>query len=250
MAKYLIHADDFGRSNKISEKIFKYILKKKINSVSVMIGFVNKKVHKKLYRTNIPTRLHLNLTDNKNYDFNKNEIDTSFIKLLFLSKKNKKYVINEIKNQIYEYKKIYKLNKIKIDGHEHIHFIPWIYKYLIKFEKNMISEIRWPVEKINVPSFKYIFSLKIIKNFLSLLLVYLFSFYNKKKYKYLFFGLIYSGNYNKEILKFQKKQFHNLKKEILIHIGIPSKKEKNLFSKKYYKYFTSKNRYIEEKMLK
>ena len=206
MTKYLIHVDDFGRSKKISEKILKYVIKKKISSVSVMIGFIKSNLHKKLLNTNIPTRLHLNLTDNKNYEFNKEQKDTSFIRILFLSKKNKKFIIKEINNQINEYKKTYKLKKIRIDGHQHIHFIPWIYKYLINSKKKIISEIRWPVEKISMPSLKYLFNLSILKNILSLMIIYLFSHYNKKKYNLLFFGLLFSGNYSKEIFSYQKKK--------------------------------------------
>ena len=48
MTKYLIHVDDFGRSKKISEKILKYVIKKKISSVSVMIGFIKSNLHKSL----------------------------------------------------------------------------------------------------------------------------------------------------------------------------------------------------------
>ena len=53
-----------------------------------------------------------------------------------------------IKIQISEFKKFYKRNVVKLDSHEHVHMIPWIFDLIIKNLKNFkIKEIRIPDEK-------------------------------------------------------------------------------------------------------
>ena len=43
MAKITIHVDDYGRSPLISKNILNLVKKNKINQVSVLMGFVEKK---------------------------------------------------------------------------------------------------------------------------------------------------------------------------------------------------------------
>ena len=48
--KIILHADDFGRSPIISKNIIDCIDQGGINQVSVMMGFVDKGIHKKLIK--------------------------------------------------------------------------------------------------------------------------------------------------------------------------------------------------------
>ena len=234
-----IHIDDFGRSPKISLKIIESLKYNKINSISVLIGFVDLKFHKMLMKRKIKTKLHLNLTDYKNYEFNKNKVDTSFLRLLFLKKKNRKYIFHEIEKQIKEYKKIYSLDEISLDGHEHIHFIPWIYKHLIKNKKYNIRELRYPNEKFNLPTFKVFKNIKLYRNLFAWILLKFFSLFNERKTKNDFFGILYSSIYNKQIINHQLNILSLNNKEILLHLGKTHISEKKFFSKKYFNYYSS-----------
>ena len=71
MRENKIHLDDFGRSPKISLEIIDYLKHNKVSSISVMVGFVKSKFHKILIKKKIKTKLHLNLTDKKSYQFGK-----------------------------------------------------------------------------------------------------------------------------------------------------------------------------------
>ena len=246
---FLIHVDDYGRSPKISSDILSLIDKKKIDQVSSMIGFVDKKYHTLLNQKKIGIRLHLNLTDNKSYAFNSNKEDTTFFELIFLRKKNRKFIFNEIENQINQFKRVYNLKSIKIDGHEHIHFIPWIYKHLINTKKYDIIELRYPVESLNLIYFKNLFNLNFIRNFIAWILLKFFSLFNERKTNLQFYGMIFSNLYSKKILNIQKKINSKFKKEILLHTASTNVSEKSYFSAKYYKYFSSNNRNIEKQLL-
>ena len=54
---------------------------------------------------------------------------------LFISEAKKQKVFNEIDKQIIKFKKVYKPRQLKIDGHEHVHMIPWILEYLLRLKK-------------------------------------------------------------------------------------------------------------------
>tara|TARA_B100000963_G_scaffold362041_1_gene402493 strand:+ start:22111 stop:22857 length:747 start_codon:yes stop_codon:yes gene_type:complete len=234
-----IHLDDFGRSPKISYQILDYLKCNKISSVSVMVGFVDSKFHRLLIKKKVKTKLHLNLTDNKNYEFNKKSKDTSFFSLFFLKKKYRRQVFHEIDKQINEYKKIYDFKKISLDGHQHIHFIPWIYKHLCTNKKYNISELRYPNEKFNFPTFKVLIKIKFYRNLIAWLLLKFFSIFNEKKTKKEFFGILYSSIYDEKILNHQFTKYKFINKEILLHLGNTDSSERKLFSKKFFNYFTS-----------
>ncbi len=234
-----IHLDDFGRSPKISFQIIDYLKYNKISSVSVMVGFVDLKFHRLLKKNKVKTKLHLNLTDYKNYEFNKKNKDTSFFSLLFLKKKYRRHIFYEIDKQINEYKNIYDLKKISLDGHQHVHFIPWIYKHLCTNKRYNISELRYPNEKFNFPTFKVLIRIKFYRNLIAWLLLKFFSIFNEKKTKKEFFGILYSSIYNEQILNHQFKKYKLINKEILLHLGNTDFSERKLFSKKFFNYFKS-----------
>ena len=132
-----INADDYGRSEIISQKIIECIDNGIINSVSVIMG-ADSSVYKQLAKRNIKTKLHVNLTDFPPHKGEGNELlmNMTFIKLLFLREKNRKLVKKEIDSQLEEYIKYFGTKSLMIDGHQHIQAIPWIYDYLTSILKN------------------------------------------------------------------------------------------------------------------
>ena len=251
MGKVYFHADDYGRSKEVSKNILKCLTKGNLNSVSIMIDH-DQKCHKKLKKLkNVNKRLHLNLTELPAKK-NKNEFisNLSFIKLLFVDELKKKKILEEVDIQIKKFKKIYKPKEFKIDGHEHIHMIPWILEYLLKNRKYYkIKELRNPDERLMYPRLVDLFNLKYIRNFIACIIVKIL--YNLKKPKMnapCFSGLLYSGMQNIETIKktllyFKKKKIENY--EILVHPGYTNKKEKSKFKESYFNFYYSQNRKTE-----
>ena len=238
-----LHADDFGRSKEISNNILKCIKFGFLDGVSVMINHDNDshKILKKIKNVNI--RLHLNLTE-----FPKSESDKnlSFLKLIFLNNIQKKKVIKEINSQINKFIKIYKPKKLKIDGHEHIHMIPWISEYLVKQKKFNIKELRNANEKLMLPRLIDLVNFNYLRNFLACIILKILSIFKKTDLNSpQFAGLLYSGMQNKQTIKkslnfFKIKRYTNC--EILVHPGYSSFKEKSKFTEKYFKFYNSINR--------
>lgn len=249
--KYYFHADDYGRSKLISDKILHCLKYGNINSVSVMMGFDdNSHIKIKKIKKKVNFKLHLNLTEKNKLNNFKNY---SFLKLLFLPiffgfKKNKNIICNEIKKQIIEFKKLYKLTVVKLDSHEHVHMIPWIFDLIINDLNNFnIREIRIPDEKFFISSKIHIFKKSYLINLAKLVLIKFFSLRAKikiknKKIKILkFTGLVYSGI--QELLSIKlgvKKNYDKYSDiEILIHPGFTNKAEINFFNQKYFDYYSS-----------
>lgn len=234
--------DDFGRSPEISKKILKCVQYGYVNSVSVIVGKIKKKLHISLKKSSIKTRLHLNLTENI---IKPNIKKYTFFKLLFLNKLEQEKIKKEINNQVDEYIKIYGKKNFRIDGHEHVHVIPWIYKYLINLKKIKIKEIRVPNEEIKFFDYWCFLKLKFYRNLIALIVLKLLIFTsNIKKNKLIFFGLLYSGLYNKKILLNNLEYIsNNYKKkydyEILIYGGHTNAKEKKEFEEQYYRVYSS-----------
>lgn len=239
--------DDFGRTPQVSKTILKVINDiPNINEVSVMLDFVNSSFHNKLKLIKIKKSLHLNLTDNINIE--KLEKELSFIQLVFLSKKKRVFVYKEINSQIKKFQKLYKLTQISINGHEHVHAIPWIYKYL--YNNKNVKNIRYVNEKF-LFMFKKIKFFELIRNFIAYSILKIFNILNKKKNNNkLFFGVLYTNNMCKKVYNKIIKNYSNSNLEILFHPGKANKNEINYFSnKRYYKYFVSSNRLDELKEL-
>ena len=251
MGKVYFHADDYGRSKEVSKNILKCLTKGNLNSVSIMIDH-DQKCHKKLKKLkNVNKRLHLNLTELP-VKKNKNQFisNLSFIKLLFIDELKKKKILEEIDIQIKKFKKIYNPKELKIDGHEHIHMIPWILEYLLKNRKYYkIKELRNSDERLMSPRLVDLFNLNYIRNFIACIIVKIL--YNLKKPKMnapCFSGLLYSGMQNIETIKktllyFKKKKIKNY--EILVHPGYTNKKEKSQFKESYFNFYNSQNRKTE-----
>ncbi len=245
----MIHVDDFGRSKKISRDILRMVKKGKISQVSVMLGFVDSKILLQLKRTKVPIRLHLNLTEQVE-KFSKDFSSMSFWELVFANKRKRHHVTKEIDRQIKEFMEIYNLKKIRLDGHQHVHFIPWIYKYLCRKSVYNIYEMRYPVEPLHFISFRHTFSQKFLRNLIAMLLLKIFSIFNEKRTNQKFFGVLYTNMYDKTILNHQKKKFNSIiDKEILLHIGVAEMNEKTLFTRKQFIYNSSRQRKIESDLL-
>jgi chitin disaccharide deacetylase len=250
VSKIILHADDFGRSLNISKSIYKCILAKKISSISII---VSEKIYglNLLKKIKVNKRFHLNLTDfskkksNKNFIYNSSFLSLMIMPLLPDYINKRKFIEREIIRQLEQYKNKIQSKDIFIDGHQHVHMIPWIFDIIFNIRKKYnITKVRIPNEKFIIVN-KDFFNLQIIKNIFKFILIkFLILISNKKiskiNYNYSFFGLIYSGHQNKEYLKkildYQKK---NLKKkiEILLHPGFATKKEKNLFKKNFFDYY-------------
>ena len=263
MSKIIFHADDFGRSPNISQKLYMLIKNKKITSISII---VSEKIYglSLIKKSNVSKRLHLNLTD---FSIKKTRQDYiynfSFFKLLILPilpgfKINKKKIEKEIIRQIKIYKKKINQKSIFLDGHQHVHMIPWIFNLIFNLRKKYnIKNIRIPDEPF-ILNFSEILNLNLIINLIKYFLLKFLIILSKKKiskvnYKFNFFGIIYSGIYNKKylskIIKIIDKNKSKNKTEILVHPSFALSKERNLFKKNFFKYYKSFHRKKEYKLI-
>lgn len=150
----IITADDFGISAGVDETIIELCRDKYLNAVSTFVtterfrGSISK-----LIKTDVKIGLHLSLTfgyaltlhgksliTDENGNFNR-----SFMQILFLSVYRRKQIgellEKEIAAQLAELQKY--VIPSHIDGHQHIHTIPLIFKIVQKLqEKNNIPRIR------------------------------------------------------------------------------------------------------------
>ena len=251
MENIYFHADDYGRSELITKNLLQCLIKGNLNSVSVMVNHVEPKYHLKLKKLkNVNKRLHLNLTEMPRKSLIKYPSlrNLSFIKLLFANKEKKKLIYKEIENQIVTFKEIYKPKKLKIDGHEHIHMIPWILGFLKKMSKKYkIQEIRNSNETVIFNNLYDIFDKRFLRNLIACLVIKILYYFNgsPKLSDYKFIGIIYSGIQSEETiiksLNYQKK-INQKNIEILIHPGFTNIKEKKFFKKDYFNFYSSKNR--------
>ncbi len=255
-SKYYFHVDDFGRSKNISLSIIKSLTKGNLNSVSIIMNYIDKSYHLKLKKIkNINKRLHLNLTEIPSYKVKENKFlsNLSFIRLIFLSDSKKKVIYKEIISQISSYKKIYRPKYLKIDGHQHVHMIPWILRYLLQIKKKYrIKEIRNSNEKIVTPKFKDLINLRYYRNLIACFVIKFFYFVEGKPKlsDYNFFGLVYSDLQSQEnIMKYidliKRKKIKKF--EILLHSGVGSLLERKIF-KKYFNFYVSEKRKEEFKL--
>ncbi len=262
MKNIILHADDFGRSAHISKTIYQCIKAKSINSISII---VSEKIYGLNYlkKIKVKKRLHLNFTDfsyqlsKKSFLYNLSFINLLFSPLLPNFNKKKKFIEKEFHRQIKIYKTNFKEKKIFIDGHQHVHMIPWIFDIIFKKRyKFKIYNIRIPNEKfiINIDD---LFKISILKNILKFVLIKFLIFLSEKKikkinYNYNFFGIIYSGyqniKYIQKVIKTRNNSNFKKKIELLLHPGFAIKKEKKIFKNIFFEYYSSKDRKNEFKL--
>lgn len=271
--KFELHADDFGRSNYISRAILKSINKGIVRGVSVIVNTKpNLKNFNKLKKNKYRPRLslHLNLTEgfalsqklkiitNSKHYFNKNFIYYFFAFLKKDFNLIKKETANEINNQIQFFRKKFKIKKINLDSHNHVHMIPWIFDLILK-KNNLkyIKYIRIPNEKFYLPEINKLISFEFYFNLIKFFLLKFLSKIALNKLKKIniennisFVGVLETGHMtfngikkSIENLNFSNTSDLNNIVEILIHPGHSIRKEKNLWKfSDSYKYFIHSNR--------
>lgn len=253
--KIYFHADDFGRSKLISKNIYKCVQFGIINSISIIVGFDENYFEKIKKHRNLNIKLHLNLTENSKKSLLKKNY--SFLKLLLLRfslnhVEQKRIIKNEIERQIIYFKNKFKIKKIQIDSHEHIHVIPWINDIILSLKnKHNIIELRDPFEKYYLVEFIDIIKFNYLVNIVKFIIIKFLSIFHKENKKALirknFTGIVYTGFQNlSSVVKGIRLNLKNKRAlEVLIHPGFTDQRESRLFKKKYFDYYSSKERVNE-----
>jgi predicted glycoside hydrolase/deacetylase ChbG (UPF0249 family) len=236
--EYIITADDFGISPGVNDAIIKAYNKGNLTHTSIMTNMLYfqdaiQKRNNKAKKLNIG--LHLNLTTGKaltditKISFlvdEKGFFKHNFLGLLLLpffknKKKLQKQVEIEIENQIkYCLKNNIKLSHL--DGHKHIHTIPWIFQVV----KKIINKYNIPrIRIINENIFKTFIlekkiSLLLSSSIIKYTLLKLFYYLNKYRSYVYFFSILYSCKLNKKIISKISKPAKYKLMEIMIHPGI------------------------------
>ena len=275
--KLLINADDYGLSKNNIDIIVDLIKTTPLNSLSIITNtsFFDYAI-KKLDNIKIDSLgIHINLTDGYptlsklKYIVNKkNMFKYNYLDFILLHKKKnfnliKKEIEEEILNQVIKVLEriSHKNYFIKLDSHQHIHSIPWLFEIFTKImKKTGIKAIRFPKEKIfnNSTYLKFLKPQIFINNLKRLLIDSQLKKINiKKEYEItdFFCGILYSGiTFKKELIEsinISKNNNHKLA-EIILHPGyINSKEHKNIKNSfKYFKFIVSKNREKEASALR
>jgi predicted glycoside hydrolase/deacetylase ChbG (UPF0249 family) len=271
--KIILHADDFGISREISKNILDCVMIGSINRVSIIC---NTDHNNKKYLS-LNKGLHLNLVEGKPIS-NRKEIRSlinaygefkfsflSYILQYYFSSSKKKQIFKrelslEIENQIKRYIDLYAIRDIHIDGHTHIHILPFILDIILQLkDKYNIQSIRLPKEKFYFGGpYKNYFSSNLIKhiilNFLSYLQI------NKirtagLRYNDYFIGVLSSGSMTikslTKALAVLIKKRQNMVIEVLFHPGFVNDKREINWTKNddYLKYYSDLKREKEKKVL-
>ena len=266
--KFIINADDYGRDKETIKNINKLIKLKKLDAVSTFVNFEkNLSFLSNESKKNLKVNLHLNLTEgrpisnspivlkylcNEEKKFKYSAIRYIFISF-FKNKNIKKALSIEIASQIKLFKK--KFNKLNIDGHQHVHFIPIIFfqilslskKYKINFFRNS-NENFYPILFLSFKKYYFFNIFKLIfLNFMSYFIKkYLLK--NKISFNDKVVGILNSGNLNENLLKIIKKRLiFNRNYIFILHPGYKDKKNK---SNNLIKYYYKKERKIEFQLIK
>lgn len=261
----LLHADDYGLNEEISMKIFHCIDRQKIFRTSVICNtnYITKASEfYNLCNTKFEIGLHLNLVEGKPLSqisevyllVNKvGEFKFSFISLWIFytfSRNSKRKLIKqqiefEIIEQIDKFKVLFskEQSSIHIDGHTHIHMIPFILDIILEKSKHHnITSIRLPNEI-------FYFDFRTLKNYLSTnVLKYIILKFlcilqirkikrNKIKYNDYLIGILSSGEMTATSLQcainaINRKNHKDSVTEILFHPGGISNKRNIDWTKK------------------
>jgi len=269
----ILHADDLGRSQNINSMIFESIDEGFVKGVSIIVGqefslqgIIGAK------KRDIKMRLHLNLTEGKacaKHSLNSSLVNRngfftqSFFSLFFAPFKInffrfKNDVTKEINFQIKEYLKVSKLKNFNLDGHQHVHCIPWISKIIMEMtSKYSLKEIRVPNDTFYVFNLLNFLKSWYYINLMKLILLKILSKdlvkkaeKNKIKFNEKFIGVLYTGHMCINSIRYGIEKLKNKKKhsslEILIHPFISDIKEKKYWkNSKQHHYYLQKERFKE-----
>lgn len=232
----LVCADDFMLTKKISLGIIDLIKKDKINAVSVMVIFKKNRTYAKILQEKIKDNhtigLHIVLTDFTPLSKFRNIKKFSSIFNLVLNLIKGKIKINEIeheiKSQIFEFKEIFGYFPKYIDGHHHVHQLPFISKILIKIINEIYKNEKPLIRNTNL-KISLIFQNK-VELLKSLFLSFIGLYFKKKLIKNniptnnYFFGVYNFKNKNDFIKNFFLfKKYRNKHSIIMTHPSLPDK---------------------------
>jgi chitin disaccharide deacetylase len=220
LKNYLLCADDFLFTKNISLGIINLLSKDKINATSAMVIFSKNKSFGTLLKKKIKKKqiigLHLVLTNYKPlHKFKYIKKFPGLLKLILniLIRKIKVNEIEiEIKSQIVEFKKIFGHLPTYIDGHHHVHQMPFISDILIDVINKIYPKQNKPL--VRNTHLKLILILKNNIELLKTIMLSLFGLYLKNKLKKnniptnnYFFGIydfLKMNDYKKNFLLFEK----------------------------------------------
>ncbi len=241
--KAIIVADDFTMSEGVDESISKLLEQNRIHYTSTLVTsdrFKNLISNAKQIN-NIKSKigLHLDFTFGKAVSIKEKSLITDdngyfnkgFIHILYLSiiksKQLQSLVAQEIKSQIELLQQIIS-TPTHIDGHQHIHMIPLIWKTLDKINQQYkIPRIRF----INESIFRWqILNIFNIKNTAKLILLKILGFFCKNKCDLYFVSILNTCKISNKIISTYKVPKKYKKIEIMIHPG-DSKIDRNNQSK-------------------
>ncbi|MES2677736.1 MAG: ChbG/HpnK family deacetylase [Pseudomonadota bacterium] len=259
--KFQIIADDFAMSKGVSVAILELCNQKLLSGVSIMptAGFYQDYLEelKQQKVNNIKFGLHLDLTFGQAQYQNRNQLivdekgvfKNSFFKIFLLSFIKRKALVRVFYREINQQLKILTkdLGKLDyIDGHQHIHTVPLVFKITQKLAKKyQIPRLRIINESffssVNLHNFPS--PIAIIK-FLVLKFCYLF---NRAKTDFYFFSILYSCKIDqKAVAKIARLKKDNL--EIMVHPGY-SNIDRDDISNREYSHLTSQYRDIERQQI-
>ena len=259
--KSYIIADDFAMSKGVSIAILELCNQKLLSGVSVMAtgGFYRDYLAelKQQKANNIKIGLHLDLTFGQAQYKGRNQFlvdekgifKNGFLKIFLLSFLKRKSLLRVLYREINQQLKTLSRDFGEvdyIDGHQHIHTIPLVFKITQKLAKkyqisrlriineNFLSSVNWQ----NFPS-----PISIIK-FLILKFCYLL---NRTKTDFYFFSILYSCKIDeKAVTKIANFKKDNL--EIMVHPGY-SDIDRTDINNREYSHLTSKYRDIEREQV-
>ncbi len=252
--KLIIHADDFGFSKGVSDKILECADKGSLTSTSIVpngyaFDYAIKEFKK---RKGLRLGIHLNLAEGKALRANKGLLvdEKGYFKHSFQSlwfawlsagkagkKRLKHETKKEIASQVEKVRKVLPKNaKINIDSHRHFHMIPFVFETILELRKELgISYIRIPKE----PFFLALDRANFLENYFGLniakhVLLNQLSAGKKQKLEKLgiksndyFIGNIFAGNMSEEVVRaaLPKIWERNAVVEALFHPGFAKKEE-------------------------
>ncbi len=261
MAKFYIIADDFAMSKGVNIAILELCDQRLLSGISVMAtgDFYQDYLAqlKQQKSNNIKIGLHLDLTFGKSKYKGRNQIlvnekgvfKNGFLKIFLLSFFKRKSLVRVLYREVNQQLKTLSndLGEVDhIDGHQHIHTIPLVFKITQKLAKkyqisrlriineNFLSSVNWQ----NFPS-----PVSIIK-FLILKFCYLL---NNTKTNFYFFSILYSCKIDKKaVVKIMHLKKDNL--EIMTHPGYSDIDRADINNREY-PHLTSKYRDIEREQV-
>jgi len=235
--KLIVHADDFGLSEKINQGILLAHQKGILTSTSIMAvgpAFEHAITMSRLTPT-LDIGVHLTLVGARPLSAAhevKSLLDQTgsffchakeFSKHFLMGRINLHEVRREMEAQI---KRVVNsgISISHIDSHQHVHMLPKIFAVVCELANDYdIRVVRFPYEKLDWEMFVRLPS---VERILQLLILNAFCYYTAKKYKKLlhtdhFAGFLFGGNLNKRNLRLiLEKLFHSGSFELMCHPGL------------------------------